>query len=259
MEVIQSLLEETSFGIICLTRENLSNNWIHFEAGALAKLHNPNKGKVWTILWDIPHSDVAPPLSQFQHTLISKSEILSLLESINKHIAHPLSATVLISVFDKWWGDLKTEFERISAKDGDKESTSLNSTANVRSEREILEELLEISRGQQQQLSSARTYHSDRQFHEEFTQLTPLFNPISRASLYFESDNSEKLATAARAFITNLKVDSGLPLQQISMSKFDDGHRVDLFLYRPIEKDSLISIITELGYTGVEVSNWYSG
>jgi len=30
-------LKETSFGIICLTPENINNQWIHFEAGALSK------------------------------------------------------------------------------------------------------------------------------------------------------------------------------------------------------------------------------
>ncbi len=34
---IATELEQSSVGIICLTRENLDSTWIHFEAGALSK------------------------------------------------------------------------------------------------------------------------------------------------------------------------------------------------------------------------------
>ena len=34
---IKKELDETSYGIICLTSDNLQSDWMHFEAGALAK------------------------------------------------------------------------------------------------------------------------------------------------------------------------------------------------------------------------------
>ena len=37
---INNVLAETNFGIICLTPENLENTWIHYEAGALAKIND---------------------------------------------------------------------------------------------------------------------------------------------------------------------------------------------------------------------------
>ena len=57
-------LEESSFGIICLTQENLGAPWILFEAGALSKIVLVNS--VCPYLLDVEYSDIGGPLSQFQ-------------------------------------------------------------------------------------------------------------------------------------------------------------------------------------------------
>ena len=64
VEEINSSLEGTSFGIICLNKENLESPWIHYEAGALSKTDG---ARIWTLLHNLNHSDVAQPLAQFQH------------------------------------------------------------------------------------------------------------------------------------------------------------------------------------------------
>ncbi len=59
-EVAQRL-QETNFGIICLTKDNLDARWIHFEAGALSKALN--ESCVCPYLLDVSFSEIGEPLS----------------------------------------------------------------------------------------------------------------------------------------------------------------------------------------------------
>src|SRR4051812_38447371 len=53
-------LENSAFGIICLTRANLAAPWVLFEAGALGGRYS--EGRVSCLLVGLKQSDVAPPL-----------------------------------------------------------------------------------------------------------------------------------------------------------------------------------------------------
>src|SRR5688572_28515648 len=55
LEKIRESLEQSSFGILCLTKENLNSNWIHFEAGALSKLKD--RSRLWTVLHELSPYD----------------------------------------------------------------------------------------------------------------------------------------------------------------------------------------------------------
>ena len=77
---VSARLEETSFGIVCLTPENLKDPWINFEAGSLSKLRD---AKVCTLLIDLAPSDVPFPLAQFQATRTDKDDFFKLIETIN--------------------------------------------------------------------------------------------------------------------------------------------------------------------------------
>lgn len=72
---IANELEQSSVGIICLTRENLASPWIHFEAGALSK--QQDKTYVCTLLVGLEPTDVREPLAQFQHTRATKDDLRS--------------------------------------------------------------------------------------------------------------------------------------------------------------------------------------
>ncbi len=76
-------LSSTNYGIVCLTSDNISAPWIHFEAGALSKLV---ESRVSTIAVDIQYSEIKGPLSSFQNTKLEKDEMFSLLKSINNSI-----------------------------------------------------------------------------------------------------------------------------------------------------------------------------
>lgn len=136
---ISKELESASVGLICLTKENLTASWLMFEAGALSK--SLDESRVCPMLFGIEPSDMSGPLVQFQATTFSKEEVLKLVRTVNQQLgANALEAKTLDYVFEKWWPDLETRVNEV-LKD-----TPPSRDANLRSEREILEEVLQLTR-----------------------------------------------------------------------------------------------------------------
>jgi hypothetical protein len=69
-------LEETHFGILCLTPECLESPWIHYEAGALSKF--VDKAHVCPYLLGLEPSDVKGPFVNFQAAEANKTGTLKL-------------------------------------------------------------------------------------------------------------------------------------------------------------------------------------
>lgn len=138
-EKIIKELEQTKFGIICLTSDNLTSEWLLFEAGALAKTSDSN---VCTFLFDLNSADIKPPLGQFQHTLNNEEDIKKLLFTINNKLKKCeekyLSESDLEDLFNLHWPNLKSKLENVSNK--------LENSVQ-RSDRSILEEILHEVRG----------------------------------------------------------------------------------------------------------------
>ena len=59
-------LDESSVGILFLTRSNLNSTWLIYEAGALSK--KLDKSKVCQFVFELTPSDLQGPLQQFQAT-----------------------------------------------------------------------------------------------------------------------------------------------------------------------------------------------
>lgn len=99
-------LEASSFGIVCLTADNLTSQWIAFEAGALAK---HIEGKVATVLFGVAPNAVPSPLSMFQATRYSEAEMRQLVGTLNGAAATEERRTdaQLDVAFGKFWPDLK--------------------------------------------------------------------------------------------------------------------------------------------------------
>ncbi len=136
---ISKELEQSEFGILCLTRDNLDNPWLIFEAGVLSK--KLDKSNVCPILFGITINDLKGPLKQFQTTLFIKEEMKKLLDAINSKLAdHKLGDSVLDNVFEKWWPDLESDIKKIL------DSRTDRTAEPIRTERDILEEVLELSR-----------------------------------------------------------------------------------------------------------------
>jgi len=132
-------LEACQIGIIVVTRESLTAPWIMFEAGALSK--NVGKAKVVPILVDLEPSDIRGPLLQFQCAKFMELEIKHVLRMINSELMDlALTDDVLESVFSMWWPSLEKQVSRsLRQMDG-------SEPANIRTERDILEEVLGLTR-----------------------------------------------------------------------------------------------------------------
>jgi hypothetical protein len=75
-------LDETDFGILCVTRSNVEAPWLDFEAGALSK--SVDKSRVVPFLIDLSPSDVPRgPLAQFQAILPTEDGVLRLARAMN--------------------------------------------------------------------------------------------------------------------------------------------------------------------------------
>ena len=131
-------LSESQIGILCVTRDNIQSDWLLFEAGALSK--SLDKSYVCPILFGITNTDLAGPLKQFQTTVFEKDDIHRLLGVINGRISeNKLPQKTLDAVFEKWWPDLEEKINRILTEVGAPDEP-------VRSDRELLEEILQLSR-----------------------------------------------------------------------------------------------------------------
>ncbi|MGN6869473.1 MAG: toll/interleukin-1 receptor domain-containing protein [Solirubrobacteraceae bacterium] len=126
---IDQQLEDTSFAIVCVTRENQTAAWLNFEAGAVAKVIDTSR--VVPLAVDLTLADVKPPLGHFQAKDISEAGIRAVLESLNDQAEQQVSN--LAGAFDKWWPDLEPKLKQ-AATTAEKEP--------VRPDRELLEEIL---------------------------------------------------------------------------------------------------------------------
>ena len=86
-------LDETDLGILFLTSENLSSQWIAFEAGWLAK--RLAEGTVFPLLLDIDPEKVTGPLSEFQCKRADLKGMQDIATAINKKLTKPVKEAVL--------------------------------------------------------------------------------------------------------------------------------------------------------------------
>jgi hypothetical protein len=131
-------LENSSIGILCITRENTRAPWIMFEAGALSK--SLEKSHVCPILFGVSATDIEGPLKQFQCTAFEKGDIKQLITTINSRLQEgKLAQKTLEAVFEKWWPDL---LDKVTSILGKEEAPA----EPIRSDRDLLEEVLLLTR-----------------------------------------------------------------------------------------------------------------
>ncbi|MEZ5358798.1 MAG: TIR domain-containing protein [Candidatus Zixiibacteriota bacterium] len=121
---IAKQLNDTHYGIICLTNDNMNAPWILFEAGALAKAMLMSN--VCPYLINIKLSELKYPLAQFQAQMADKSSTRKLICDLNKKMGKDaIDETRILTLFDRFWPDLEKilnslpddEKEKIPQKD----------------------------------------------------------------------------------------------------------------------------------------------
>ena len=147
-------LEDSTFGILCVTKDNLNAPWLSFEAGALSK--TMDKSFVTPFLFDIKRSEVNGPILQFQPTIFEKEDIKKLLLTLNKACGEDgISEAMLEKAFEVWYPTLENDLNALhDLSDEDREAEETDIEAHMSS---IIEELLELSRDNQKLLRNPDT------------------------------------------------------------------------------------------------------
>lgn len=184
-------LEDSSFGILCVTPQNLNAPWLNFEAGALSKAFE--NSFVSPFLFGLKPSDLKKsPLLQFQHTLYDKKDFFKLICSINNALGEQkLKDDKLKATFEIWFSQLK---EKLDALLGETSSVQPEQTTDKYEDvnQDILEELLELSRSQQKMIRNPEVLLPQEYFREMFNSLG-FIDPNHRAwrdlEIYFSKLN----------------------------------------------------------------------
>ena len=148
-------LADSTFGILCVTKDNIDEPWLSFEAGALSK--TMEKSFVTPFLFDIKRAEVHGPILQFQSTIFEKDDIKKMLKTLNKACDdNGLADKLFDTSFDLWYPKLEEKLNAIKKNIAtNAEETSTKSTSH--SSTKILEEILELSRDNQKLLRNPDT------------------------------------------------------------------------------------------------------
>lgn len=163
-------LENSTFGILCVTKENIEAPWLSFEAGALSK--TMEKSFVSPFLFDIKRSEVQGPILQFQSTIFEKKDIKKLINTLNKACGESgISDARLEKAFEVWYPTLEKELSELKSKNIENSDTSIPEENNNSSE--ILEEILELSRDNQKLLRNP-----DDKLYDDINEIKSLIEEI---------------------------------------------------------------------------------
>ncbi|MFV0665798.1 TIR domain-containing protein [Denitromonas sp.] len=153
---IASELDESSFGVLCVTPDNIDAPWLNFEAGALGK--SVDKSRVCPFLFRIKRSDVKGPILQYQSTIHDREDIFKLIKAVNEACGeHGIEEVRLEKTFDVWWPKLDEELKAIEQPSQDQQAAQNQPEEIYGYVSRVLEEVLEISRTNQKLLRDPTT------------------------------------------------------------------------------------------------------
>ncbi len=150
-------LADSTFGILCVTKDNLNAPWLCFEAGALSK--TIEKSYVTPFLFDIKRSEIDGPILQFQSTIFDKNDIKKLVLTLNTACGDAgITAERLDKSFDVWYSTLEKDLNKVKSKTA---PNSEQQDTDVPLSSDILEEILDLSRENQKLLRNPDSYVND--------------------------------------------------------------------------------------------------
>jgi len=107
-------LDNSNFGIVCVTPENQAEPWLNFEAGALAK--SVTTAHVCVYLIDLKSTDVVGPLKDFQHTRMDQEDTFRLMKTLNEAQGDDaLPEKRLEDALSTWWPRLEEQLRNLPA------------------------------------------------------------------------------------------------------------------------------------------------
>lgn len=115
--VLNENLQNSGFGVLCLTKDNIEAPWILFEAGSISKMFG--SAALVPLLIGLKRTDIKFPLAQFQSISTERSELVRLFKSIRERGAIELSDERMMRLFDLTYADKSkriSEIEAASAK-----------------------------------------------------------------------------------------------------------------------------------------------
>lgn len=228
-------LDNSNFGILFITKDNINAPWINFEAGALSKA--VSSAKVCPFLYDVKNLDLKNvPLLQFQTTIVNdKKDIYKLVKTINKSIDTPVENNILEETFEKWWPQLEQELEIVGTKYSTEANVEEPQISNKDSVIEILDEVLTLTRDQQKILHIP----------ERILPYTYLYNFFD---YYLERKNKSRILLTEELERLNIIYDIDYALQDIRLITQEDPRFSELkqFIDELLEKHNiLLSLIKD--------------
>lgn len=130
-------LESSNFGILCITPENISSEWILFEAGALSKAMQD--AKVIPLLFGLELSELSGPLSQFQALKVDEQGMLDTLKAINEASANKTNENTIEQLVPALWSQFQEKLDAIPK--------IAEAEKHMRPQSEIMEDLVPQVRG----------------------------------------------------------------------------------------------------------------
>lgn len=115
-EELAEELNDTDFGIICITKNNSCMPWINFEAGAVSKAIPKAVHEPWVVpfLFKIDRAEISAPLQQFQAATADKDGVFRMLVSLNNRLGkEQLTHDLLEQEFETWWSELEGKLNRL--------------------------------------------------------------------------------------------------------------------------------------------------
>lgn len=143
-------LQNASFGILCVTKDNLSSAWLNFEAGALSK--SIEQAKVCPFLVDLKPTDIQDsPILQFQMANATKDDVFKLFKSINANLSDSkLDGNVLETTFETFWPKIEEALQKVT----EISDTNTPSKKTAKEAQASIEEILELVRYQHKLLKT---------------------------------------------------------------------------------------------------------
>jgi DNA-binding CsgD family transcriptional regulator len=144
-------LAASDFGIICVTPQNRSAEWIHFEAGALSMAMKDNDRKVVPLLIGFEERGELQrsPLGLFNAVRFTEEDMWKLILTLNAELPDSLDGNYLRELFEMYWPRFMAEIEEVKNAEEAPLIPPTKSQAEVMDQ--ILETVLDIQHRQLQQ------------------------------------------------------------------------------------------------------------